>query len=82
MGIEYKKSTAIFEENVTVEEAEGLLDWLIKNPKGKINLSACQHIHAANLQVLMAVKPTFSHESKDADLQMWLNVAFNNANVG
>jgi hypothetical protein len=75
MGIEYKKSIAVFDENVTVEEAEGLLDWLIKNPKGKINLSACKHIHAANLQVLMAVKPAIASESKDADLQMWLNAA-------
>jgi hypothetical protein len=75
MGIEYKKSTAIFDETVTVEEAEGLLDWLIKNPKGKINLTACRHIHAANLQVLMAVKPTFASESKDEDFQTWLNAA-------
>lgn len=78
MGIEYKKSTAIFDENVTVEDAEGLLDWLIKNPKGKINLNACKHIHAANLQVLMAVKPAIANESKDADLQTWLNVALSN----
>lgn len=78
MGIEYKKSTAIFDENVTVEDAEGLLDWLIKNPKGKINLNACKHIHASNLQVLMAVKPAIANESKDADLQSWLNVALSN----
>ena len=72
MGIEYKKALATFTENVSVEEAEGLLDWLLKNPKGKINLAACTHIHAANLQVLMMVKPTISNEPKDADLQKWL----------
>ncbi len=75
MAIEYKKSLAVFDENVSVEEAEGLLDWLIKNPKGKLNLTTCTHIHSANLQVLMAVKPTIANESKDKDLQMWLNTA-------
>jgi hypothetical protein len=78
MAIEYKKGMAVFSENVSVEDAEGLLDWLIKNPKGKINLAACTHIHAANLQVLMSVKPTISNEPKDADLQKWLSWAFEN----
>lgn len=82
MSIEYKKSVAVFEESVTVEDAEELLGWLIKNPKGKINLSTCKHIHAANLQVLMAVKPIIANQSKDEDLQAWLNVAFNPANIG
>ncbi len=78
MGIEYKKALAIFSENVSVEDAEGLLDWLVKNPKGKINLAACTHIHAANLQVLMVVKPTIAAESKDENLQKWLNWALAN----
>jgi hypothetical protein len=75
MGIEYKKSLAIFTENVSVEDAEGLLDWLVKNPKGKINLAACEHIHAANLQILMVTKPTIASEPKDENLQIWLNWA-------
>jgi hypothetical protein len=78
MGIEYKKALAIFSENVSVEDAEGLLDWLVKNPKGKINLVACTHIHAANLQVLLATKPVIAAEPKDADLQKWLDWAFAN----
>jgi hypothetical protein len=78
MGIEYKKSLAIFTENVSVEDAEGLLDWLIKNPKGKINLADCNHIHAANLQVLLVTKPMIANESKDENLQMWLNWALAN----
>jgi hypothetical protein len=36
MAIEYKKSLAVFTEFVGVEEAENLLQWLLKNPKGKI----------------------------------------------
>ena len=74
MAIEYKKTLAVFTEFVGVEEAENLLQWLLKNPKGKINLAACEHIHAANLQVLMAVKPIIAAWPADEDLQRWLAV--------
>jgi hypothetical protein len=74
MAIEYKKSLAVFTEFVGVEEAENLLQWLLKNPKGKINLAACEHIHAANLQVLMAIKPIVAAWPADEDLQRWLAV--------
>ena len=60
---------------MSVEEAEELLDWLIKNPKGKLNLTNCTHIHSANLQILMVVKPTIANAPKDLDLQTWLQVA-------
>ena len=74
MAIEYKKSSAVFTEFVGVEEAENLLQWLLKNPKGKINLAACEHIHAANLQVLMAIKPQVAAWPADEDLHRWLAV--------
>jgi hypothetical protein len=74
MAIEYKKSLAVFTEFVGVEEAENLLQWLLKNPKGKINLATCEHIHAANLQVLMAIKPLVAVWPADEDLQRWLAV--------
>ncbi len=73
MAIEYKKNLAVFSDFVGVEEAEALLEWFLKNPKGKINLSDCVHIHASSLQVLMAIKPIISVESKDEDLKLWLN---------
>ena len=75
MAIEYKKSLAVFTDFVGVEEAENLLQWLLKNPKGKINLAACEHIHAANLQVLMAVKPQISVWPADEDLTHWLTMS-------
>lgn len=75
MAIEFKKNLAVFSDFIGVEEAEALLEWLLKNQKGKINLSDCTHIHASSLQVLMAVNPPISAEPKDADLAMWLNVA-------
>ncbi|MDD5227375.1 MAG: hypothetical protein PHN45_06550 [Methylococcales bacterium] len=72
MAIEYKKSLAVFDDFVGVEDAEALLEWFQKNPKGKVNFTTCTHIHASNLQVLMAVKPPVVAWSKDEDLQLWL----------
>jgi hypothetical protein len=78
MAIEYKKSLATFTDFVGVEEAEALLEWLLKNPKGKLNLADCTHLHASSLQVLMAVKPVISAEPKDENLQLWLKAALRN----
>jgi hypothetical protein len=46
----------VFRDAVSVDEAEGLLEWLQKNPAARIDLSACAHLHPANLQVLMATR--------------------------
>ena len=51
MAIEYKKNQALFRDVVSVEEAEGLLEWLQKKPSAKVDFSACAHLHPANLQV-------------------------------
>lgn len=75
MAIEFKKTMAVFTDFIGVEEAEALLEWLLKNPKGKINLADCTHIHASSLQVLMAAKPTIAAMPKDEDLAIWLKAA-------
>ena len=77
MPINYQKKLALFQETVGVEEAETLLEWLLKNPKSRVNLAGCQHLHAANLQVLMAVKPLIAAWPKDTNLRVWLESALN-----
>jgi len=72
MAIEFQKKTAKFHDTVSVEEAEVLLEWLQKQPKGRIDLSACTHLHAANLQVLMTARPIIGAWPKDANLRVWL----------
>ncbi len=59
-------------EQLSVEDAEGLLDWLLKQPRGKLDLSACEHVHAASLQVLMAAQPKITAWPKSAMLADWL----------
>jgi anti-anti-sigma regulatory factor len=75
MPIEYKKNRAIFRGEVSVEEAEGLLEWLQNKSNAKVDLSACSHLHTANLQVLMTVKTCIFSWPKNADLRAWLEPA-------
>lgn len=75
MPIEYDKKSVRLVDMVSVEDAEGLLEWLQAKPKGKVNLAACTHLHAANLQVLMAAQAHISAWPADADLTLWLKGA-------
>jgi len=75
MAIEYKKNLAIFSDVVSVEEAEALLEWMQKKTAARVDLSACEHLHPANLQVLMAARPVVSAWPKDAGLTTWLQSA-------
>jgi hypothetical protein len=77
MGIEYDKKTARLIDFVSVEDAETLLEWLQANPKGRLDLTACTHLHAANLQVLMAAKPPIAAWPANPDLALWLQSALN-----
>ena len=72
MGIQYKKNLAVFSDVVSVDEAETLLEWLQKKPAARIDLSACTHLHPANLQVLMAARPVISNWPIDSGLAAWL----------
>jgi len=72
MAIEYQKRTARFQDTVGVEKAEALLERLQEQPKSRIDRSACTHLHAANLQVLMAPKPGISAWPRNANLRVWL----------
>jgi hypothetical protein len=72
MPIEFKKSCVIFRDVVQVEEAEALLEALQKKPTLKVNLTACTHLHTANLQVLMAARPRIASWPQDPELRTWL----------
>ena len=72
MPIDYKKKQAVFQDIVSVEEAEELLGWLQKRVSAKVNLSACTHLHPANLQVLIAAKTKVAAWPRDPDLHAWL----------
>ncbi len=75
MAIQYKGLTAALIDIVAVEEAEGLLQWLLTNPDGAVDLSGCKHLHAAVLQVLMAGQPKVNAWPEDEGLAVWLKEA-------
>lgn len=72
MAIDYGKKTAMLKGVVSVDDAEALQNWLQKHPKGRIDLSECTHLHAADLQVVMAARPVIAAWPAAADLRAWL----------
>jgi hypothetical protein len=80
MPIEFKKNRAIFRDEVSVEEAEGLLEWLQTRPTAKADLSALTHLHTANLQVLMTAKAGISSWPMNGELRAWLEPALESGN--
>jgi hypothetical protein len=57
MPIRYLKKHAALEGQVSVEDAEALAQWLQQQPSPAVHLAKVEHVHAAVLQVLMALKP-------------------------
>ena len=75
MAMTYQRNVARFADTVGVEEAEAFLAWLHEHPKAKLDLSDCTHIHAAQLQVLMASRLPIAKWPHDAALTAWLKSA-------
>jgi hypothetical protein len=77
MAITFKKKIAEFHDVVAVDEAEGLLQWLQTKPSARIDLTACVHLHPANLQVLLAAKPGVVAWPTDESFRSWLEPLWN-----
>lgn len=57
MSIRYLKKHAALEGVVGVEDAEALAQWLLAQKAPAVHLGKCEHLHAAVLQVLLALRP-------------------------
>ena len=57
MAIRYLKKHAALEGVVSVDDAEALAQWLRGQARPAVHLGRCEHVHAAVLQVLLALKP-------------------------
>lgn len=75
MSLTFKRDVAHLSDQVTVEDAETLLEWLAGHPAGKVNLKNLEHLHAANLQVLMATRPKVTVWPINPDIRAWLDAA-------
>ena len=79
MAMNYHNKTLTLSEIVSVEDAEALLALRQKHPKAQLDLSACTHLHAACLQVLMASRPVVVSAWPSApNLAAWLQSALKN----
>lgn len=65
MTIAYHQTCAVLSGICTVEEADGLLAWLIKHPKHEVDLSGAEHLHTAVVQALMALAPRLIGQPAD-----------------
>lgn len=72
MPMRFGKTTVVFEEGCTVEEALPLLEFLQAHPNSRVNLRTCTHMHTAVLQVLMAVAPKVAALPEEDFLRRWL----------
>lgn len=72
MSIEFNDNVALLQGIVSVEDAEPLLAWLTEGAERAVDLSACTHLHPANLQVLLATRVPVLARPADTTLDAWL----------
>ena len=72
MAIRFEDEVAYLEDVVSVEEAEDLLGWLQGHPGRPVDWSACDHLHTAVLQVLLAMEPPLHGTPRDDFLARWV----------
>lgn len=72
MPFEFRKKQVLLQGMIGVEEAETLLEWLQKKPAATADLSGCEHLHPANLQVLLAANTRIDAWPTDPVLTQFL----------
>jgi hypothetical protein len=75
MPIRYLKKHAALEGVLSADDAEGLGQWLRDQNAPAVHLGKCEQVHAAVLQVLMALNPRISAPPADP----WLAAAVQQA---
>ena len=80
MALQFDDQVATLAGTVTVEEAETLSNWLkaqvaLEGGMPAVNLSDCEHVHAAVLQTLLALKPALAGEPANPYLKQVLSAA-------
>ena len=72
MAIEFNDAVVKFEGHCRLEEASALFEWLEQTPAAKIDLTDCERIHTAILQILMVAKPELLASPANPFLKQWL----------
>ena len=75
MNVECKRDQALFQDAVSAEQAEGLLEWMLEKPSVKVDLAALRLVGAPNLAVRSSAQPHIYGWPQDAELRAWLEGA-------
>lgn len=81
MAIRYLKKYATLEGHISVEDAEALQNWLKVQAKPAVQLDKCEQVHAAVLQVLLALRPALQGRPADPWLAQVLGLPPAGANA-
>ncbi len=72
MTVRLEGHAILLEGQCRVEDAEPLLGWLQADRSRIVDLTGAEHLHAAVLQVLMALRPAIRGEGKDPFIRDWI----------
>jgi len=59
----------------TVEDAEPVLEWLVKFPGGIVDLTECENLHTSVLQALLIGRARISKTPLNFELSEWIKAA-------
>lgn len=62
----------VLEGNCPVEDAEPLLQLLQSTPGASCDLTRCNHLHTAVVQVILAAQPALIGPSADPWVERWI----------
>jgi hypothetical protein len=80
MSVRLDGNIIVLEGACRVEDAEPLLRWLQADRGRSVDVTGAEHLHAAVLQVLMALRPGIRGAAKDAFLRDWITPALMDEN--
>ena len=72
MSVRLDGNVILLEGPCRVEDAEPLLGLLQDGRERTVDLTDAEHLHAAVLQILMALRPAIQGAARDAFLQDWI----------
>lgn len=75
MSVRLDGNVIVLEGACRVEDAEPLLGWLQADRGRVVDLTEAEHLHAAVLQVLMALRPALSGAGKNSFMRDWITPA-------
>jgi hypothetical protein len=80
MSVRLDGDVVVLEGSCRVEDAEPLLAWLQADRSRTVDVTKAEHLHAAVLQVLMALRPDVRGTAGDAFLRDWITPALTGEN--